>query len=256
MTKDRAVLETRLIVSLVFASWLACACAAEDWVLTGLASIDAVSQAFLYEPCSGRSLTMRVGQEKAGCTLLGMDMQQGQVWLQRGTNPIVLRFSVTSETKGDPPALVARSSPAFDRSSGTPARARTDAPRPSALESGMALTEPSDGTAHSALTTQNTSPVPGLPRASTESPNAPDPETVAGSADWSRLDDPSSRLLRELLDTAAPTVGSLSGSPEEIAQLRQLLRTQSTPAVRERIQDQLHAYAAVASPPSAMAWAP
>ena len=71
---------------------------------------------------------------------------------------------------------------------------------------------------------------------------------LAAKADFSMIDDPASNYLRDLLLTAVPANGGHSGSAEEIAFLRRLLRTQSAIEVRARIQDQLQAYAAATGP--------
>ena len=248
MPNMSAVTKSLLISGWILAFLCARAGAAEDLVLTGLANLDAIPQAFFYQPSTGRTFAIKSGQGIKGCTLLGMDIQKGQVWLQRGTNQITVQFP----TNG--PAETSRVNSVADASAPGNSLSRDSALSKAAsvklAASGFEMGSPS-GTrlmANSSLTLEDAGDSAATGPATADKLGISSPAMLAAKADFSMIDDPASNYLRALLLTAVPANGGHSGSAEEIAFLRRLLRTQSAIEVRARIQDQLQAYAAAISP--------
>ncbi len=76
---------------------------------------------------------------------------------------------------------------------------------------------------------------------------APANELIA-AASFTGLSTEASQLLRQILATPPPALGEFFGAAApELRDLRQLLRTQQSTAVRQRLQQQFQGYA---SPPS------
>jgi hypothetical protein len=243
-----AVTRAILIFGWILAFLCARAGAAEDLVLTGLANLDAIPRAFFYQPSTGRTFAIKAGQGIEGCTLLGMDMQKGRVWLQRGTNQITLEFPANGAAETGRMNSVADASVPDDTLNRDSALAKAASVKLTA--SGLEL----DSLPGTRLTANSSSALGDAGESPPTGPATADKlgisslAMLAAKADFSMIDDPASNFLRELLLTAVPANGGHSGSAEDIACLRRLLRTQSAIEVRARIQDQLQAHTAAISP--------
>ena len=80
-------------------------------------------------------------------------------------------------------------------------------------------------------------------------PGAPPEEPLAGAERLSRVDQhgeplpaADAQLLKDLLLTPPPGVGSLQGNATTIGDLKRLKQGAFSPAIRARIQEQLNAY--------------
>ena len=268
-----------LLLALALVAWLpGRTAAASAMYLTGLVDIGPVRRAFVCVPPGHEVFTLQVGEETAGMTLLevNFDADSARVWCggefvtvtfpcrDKEQNPFA-RFLTTGAYPADytgplppgyEPEIIRR-----HRAGGLALlNSETNAPAGQAASAEYlgavrkyARQLPADDRAAFQNELNRYSAGRIEANASDSSPAEPthadrpaSSEELSRRADAASLNTDDARLLQQILAMPPPEVGTETGTAEEVGQLRRLRRAQTDPAVRERILQQIRAYAAPA----------
>ena len=246
--------------------------------LSGLVDFGPVRRALVCVSPGHEIFTLQVGQETAGLTLLDMNFAADMARVRCGTEIVTVTFPGRDQEHNSFARFLTAGSYAPDYTGPLPPgyepeiirRHRAGEPASSNSESNAPAGQVASADYLGAVrkyarqlpavnrapfenelsrysagrTDANAGEPPATETARTDHPASPD--ELSHRADTATLNAEDERLLQQLLASAPPEIGTETGTAEEIGRLRRLRHAQTDPAVRERILQQIRAYAAPA----------